>query len=278
MKKIVIPTTQSDNLTAQLKCLYQTFKQFKFGEQVEFDLSNLQWACPMLVLPLAAYIQESGSTYKNSKIESYLSNMHFPGGVQSIPEWQMEKNFIPIGFLQREDIIQNEKLTSCFTEMIYKIFERTKGIKDAVDYPLTELVANIFEHSKSASGYVFAQFYPKKKYLDICIVDTGRGLAKSYNEEVGFGLSDEQAIRKALEGFSTKPNRHERGYGLNTSKKLICQGLGGGFVLLSGSAVFISSGKKEMIAQLNNFYWQGVIIAYRMPKPEQPIDIHEFIT
>jgi len=53
--------------------------------------------------------------------------------------------------------------------------------------------------------------------------------------------------------------------------------LGGGFVLLSGSAVFISSGKREMIAQLDNFYWQGVVIAYRMPKPEKPIDIHEFI-
>ena len=76
MEKIVISTTQSDNLTAQLKCLYETFKQFKFGEQVEFDLSNLQWACPMLILPLAAYIQKSGSifvSHRNNKIESYLS-------------------------------------------------------------------------------------------------------------------------------------------------------------------------------------------------------------
>ena len=186
MEKIVISTTQSDNLTAQLKCLYETFKQFKFGEQVEFDLSNLQWACPMLILPLAAYIQKSGSifvSHRNNKIESYLSNVHFPDGVQSMPEWQKEKNFIPIGFLQREDMNQNEKLTSCFTKMIYKIFERTQGIIDAVDYPITELVANIFEHSKSKMGFLFGQSFEHKKCLDICIVDKGRGIKKSYEEE-----------------------------------------------------------------------------------------------
>lgn len=84
---------------------------------------------------------------------------------------------------------------------------------------LAELVTNIFEHSKKDTGFIFGQFYPNKNYLDICIVDFGRGFATAYKEEKGLNLSDSDAISEAMRGNSVKPEK-ERGYGIWTSKKL----------------------------------------------------------
>ena len=67
--------------------------------------------------------------------------------------------------------------------MVYKILGSISGAQNAVHYPITEIVTNIFDHSQQDQGFIFGQFYPKKNYLDICIVDCGRGLSKAYADE-----------------------------------------------------------------------------------------------
>ncbi|EKD44036.1 MAG: hypothetical protein ACD_72C00019G0001 [uncultured bacterium] len=52
--------------------------------------------------------------------------------------------------------------------------------------------------------------------------------------------------------------------------------LGGSFTLISGSAALIA-GTQEQIVTLPNFYWQGVIIAYRIPRPTKLVDITPFL-
>jgi len=151
------------------------------------------------------------------------------------------------------------------------------GAQNAVCYPIAELITNIFEHSKKESGFIFGQFYPDKNYLDICIVDCGRGFAKTYKEEKELKLSDAEAITEAMKGNSVKKDK-ERGYGIRTSKEVICKALrGGGFILISGSSALVSTGQGEKLVALSDFYWQGTIIAYRIPKPTGSIDISPYI-
>jgi len=151
------------------------------------------------------------------------------------------------------------------------------GAQSAVTYPIAELVGNIFEHSKKDVGFVFGQFYPIKNYLDICIVDCGRGFTTAYKEEKRLKLSDIDAISEVMRGNSVKTEK-ERGYGIWTSRRIISDVLkGGGFVLISGSAGLIVRDGKEELVSLPDFYWQGVIIAYRIPKPLGPLDISQFL-
>jgi hypothetical protein len=163
-----------------------------------------------------------------------------------------------------------------FAEMVYKVLKPNAQVKDAVYYPITELVDNIFEHSKTKEGYVFAQYYPFKDFVDLCIVDRGRGIAASYKEEKNLNFKDAEAISKALEGYSTKPEV-SRGFGIRTSKEIICKGINGEFILISGGAAFYSSQNNEKIYTLPNFYWKGVIVAYRIPRPDKPVNIYEYI-
>ncbi|TSC94832.1 MAG: hypothetical protein Athens101410_728 [Parcubacteria group bacterium Athens1014_10] len=279
MKNIIISKPKNDSVIAQLSSLYNTFKNVSFGDNLEFNLSLLDWVCPSLILPISAYINSTRSSYKtdNCGIKSYLEKISFPRGVNSISLFQYRtqkyKSYIPISVLKKESGIERERLESLFSEKIYETLGNVPGAQSAVVYPISELATNIFEHSKKDSGFIFGQFYPKKNYLDICIVDCGRGFAAAYKEEKNLNLTDAEAINQAILGNSVKKDR-ERGYGIRTSKNVVCHALkGGSFVLISGSCALLSTGKAEKLVSLPKFYWQGTIIAYRIPKPLGPIDI-----
>jgi len=283
MRKIIILKPRNDSLVAQLESLYKTFINAKFKENLNFDLSLLDWVCPLLILPVSAYINntQSNCEINNSSIKSYLERISFPEGVDSISLFQQRiqkhKSFIPISVLRKEAGASRERLEALFAERIYETLGNVSGAQNAVCYPIAELVTNIFEHSKKDVGFIFGQFYPTKSYLDICIVDCGRGFAATYKEEKGLKLSDIDAIVEAMRGNSVKPEK-ERGYGIWTSKRIICDVLrGGGFILISGSAGLVAETKKERLVSLPNFNWQGVIAAYRIPRPSGSLDISQFL-
>ncbi len=283
MEKIVIPKPKNDSLLAQLESLYKTFEGIKSRKNLIFDLSLIDWACPLLILPISAYVNSTQSSceIEGSPVKSYLEKIVFPKGVDSLSLFQRKvqryKSFIPISVLKKEAGASRERLESLFSEKIYETLGNVSGARNAVCYPIAELVTNIFEHSKKDTGFIFGQFYPTKGYLDICIVDYGRGFARAYKEEKGVELSDSEAISEAMKGNSVKPEK-ERGYGIWTSKKIICNVLnGGGFILISGSSGLIAKKQEEKLTSFPEFYWQGTIIAYRIPKPSGALDISPFL-
>jgi len=283
MKSVLVPKSNNSLLVSQLGSLYGVFRGVDFGDKLEFDLSLLDWVCPLLILPISAYINETQSEPRidSCSIKSYLEKISFPKGVNSMSSFQRQiqkyKTYVPISVLNKEETVDRERLESLFSEKIYEMLGSVSGAQNAVCYPIAELITNIFEHSKKKSGFIFGQFYPIKNYLDICIVDCGRGFANTYKEEKGLKLSDAEAITEAMKGNSVKKDK-ERGYGIRTSKDVVCKALkGGGFILISGSSALVSIEQEEKLVSLSGFYWQGSIIAYRIPKPAGPIDISPYI-
>jgi len=283
MKEILIPSTQSDTLVSQLQTLYRTFKNLTAHEQVHFNLENLQWGCPLLILPLSAHISCTGSTFtapSNANTKSYLDAVSFPAGVDSLSSFEQQirayKTYLPLSVLRTDAGVGRERLEAEFLNMVVAIVGDIPGTQNALRYPVGELVTNIFEHSGEQQGFIFGQWYPKKGYLDICIVDCGRGLTRAYKEERGLDLSDEEAIAEAMKGTSAKSDT-ERGYGIHTSKDVVCRALKGGFVMVSGNTGFYAYESKEQLVSLPNFNWPGVIVAYRIPKPTGEINITPYL-
>ena len=283
MKTIIVKNEKSDNLIEQFIALYLTLVGVSKNEKVTFDLTDTVWLYPMVILPIASYIIKTKSEFKNSKndkTKGYLDTIKFPKGINSINEFslraQTHKNYVPISALERNKGLEREKLETMFSEMMIKSLGSVKGAESAILYPIGELITNIFEHSNDDLGLVFGQYYPKKSFLDICIVDSGRGLRRAYAEDKNIQVRDDEAIKKVLEGESIKAGK-DRGYGVWTSKRMVCEALGGQFILISGSAAFIASQKKQKLLNMPNFYWEGVIISYRIPKPAHKIDITPYL-
>lgn len=281
MNIVKIPKLTNTTLVAQLASLYHTLKGVKTKETIEFDFSDLNFICPLLILPLCAYINESESkTTGTGKHTSYLSAIKFPDGISTVSSFQQQlqfaKNFVPISILKKDYGADRERLETQFATMVNKIIGSIPGAQSAIYHPITELVTNIFDHSQKNQGYIFGQYYPNKKFLDICIVDCGRGLSRVYKEEKGLKLNDEEAIIEVMKGNSTKPGK-ERGFGVRTSKSVVCEALGGEFILISGDTALISDKGQERMVTLPDFYWQGVVISYRIPQPSGAIDIYPYL-
>jgi len=283
MKNVQIRISNNDNFIQQFGVLYSTFKNIDKMERVNFDLTAARWLCPVIILPIAAYITKTRSTFvktQNSSTDAYLDTIHFPKGINSVGELEKAvpkgKTYVPISVLERDKGTERENLESMFSSLIYQLLGSIPGAQNAIYYPIAELVTNIFEHSRDEVGFIFGQYYPKKEYLDICIVDMGRGLAQAYKDEMNLTVSDGQAIEEVLKGQSTK-TLQERGYGIRTSKKVVCEGLNGEFVILSGTTALISSQSSEKLVSLPNFYWQGVVVSCRIPKPKGGIDISGYL-
>lgn len=277
MKNIIVRNT-NNSLAGQLVSLYNAFRDVKENEKVTFDLSGLKWINPLLILPITSHCEKEECDYvlPDNEAGSYLDTVRFPIGVDSVSEFQKLKNYIPITVLKKDSGLEKrERLENCFQEMVHKKVDPGEIAANAILYPIAELVTNIFEHSKKNKGWVFAQWYERKEYLDLCVLDRGRGLAESYKQEKNLNYSDSQAIKEAMTGHSTKDK--ERGYGLRTSKEMVCDGLKGSFILITGNSALISERNSQKLVSLPKFYWKGVIIAYRIPKPKQKIDFYKYL-
>lgn len=268
---------KTDDLSSQLVALYKTLHGLDLAQSTTFDFSLITWINPLLVLPIGSLIQTTGSTFTpSSAISTYLDAIRFPRGVNTVDALQQTKSYIPIGVLERKADVGRERLESAFLQLLTNVIGNIPGSQNAIYYPISELTTNIFDHSKSDTGWILAQWYPNKKFLDLCIVDRGRGLATTYQQELSLTLTDEEAIHKALQGVSTKKEK-ERGYGVRTSKNVVCKALGGNFTLISGNAAFLVEQHNEKIVRLPQFNWPGVIISYRIPQPSGPIDITPYL-
>jgi len=164
METIIIPQPKDNSLITQLVCLYKILKDTKFSDPHNFDVSNINWFYPLLILPLSAHINCFKSTYcgdENNINHSYLDAINFPYGVDSVTIFQQQshahKNYIPISILKKEKGAERERLESLFSMMMYDVLGSMAGAQNAVHYPITELVTNIFDHSKQDRGFMFGQ-------------------------------------------------------------------------------------------------------------------------
>lgn len=122
------------------------------------------------------------------------------------------------------------------------------------------------------------QHYPRKNSLDICVADDGISIPGTYDE---FGIEyadDVDAVRKALRGISTKPDAgHERGYGLRTSTKMVCEGLRGSILLSSGTGTLYKNRSEDPTAELPDQQWPGTVFAARLNLPDDAFEWAKYV-
>jgi len=79
--------------------------------------------------------------------------------------------------------------------------------------------------------------------------------------------TDVHALEQAINGKSTKQITETRGYGIDTSRRMLVDGLKGKYFLLSGTAMYIYTNDFEQIVPLvRNVEWSGTMLALRIPQ------------
>ena len=119
---------------------------------------------------------------------------------------------------------------------ISKEIEKLKtspGFIQFILYSISELFANINEHSQAKTAWVTIRINKRDSLIEI--FDNGIGLRKSYFLKEIYPKNDFSAIEFALGGLSTKKGQ-ERGFGLFTIRKAISS-LAGEMIIESGEGL-----------------------------------------
>lgn len=298
MLQILMPSQIDDNrIGSSFNHLFRIINETEKSDDndIVFDFSNTKILNPFFLLPLLLYKNNSGKNISYCKVpvlfSRYLKSIHFYEPLDAekkehfhaYMESFSEKRYIPIVKFPAskcKDDVKNEIL-GVIGNLLKKQLNLKGNMYMAFNYFLSELIDNITEHSYSKYGYIFAQYYPKMGYIDICIADEGITILGSYiksgNKDI---TTDVEAIQKASIGVSTKnlPDAENRGYGIVTSKAMLSEGLKGDFFLFSGGAFFRKSALEEVFIDLpNSIKWDGTIILLRIPYNDTDFDFYKYL-
>ncbi|MHC9541855.1 MAG: hypothetical protein AB9903_20300 [Vulcanimicrobiota bacterium] len=264
-------------------------KDLEESSTIELDLSKLRFITPLSIIPLASLLmnyKEMGHIFTlkepiDPDCAQYLNTIGFLKD-REIQEGLLGRKsfgYIPILHIPSRGP-ERENLVSSFESLFLGKMGISKGSNfgQTVGYVIDELLANVWEHSRSHCSYLQCQFYPGSEMLELCLADRGVGIADSYRN-VGIKIADdESAIDYALNGQSSKSfNDEERGYGIPTVKRIATQSeISGEFLLLSGNAAFWSSQRYEKKYIFEEWCWKGTLLALRLKK-NQSIDLYGYV-
>lgn len=251
------------------------------GEMIIVDFSRTEFISPVFALSLIVYLSRCGKKISFEGIKDYLDVIGLgSGGIRpdrmrkseflALMEGYSKKRYIPIvSFPASSDNDEKEAISSVIESIIIRQLNMPSNVALGLKYMVGELLDNITEHSKSDRGFIFAQSYPQKGYLDLCLADRGVTLLGSYqrllNNEIA---SDMEAIKAANRGISSKnlPDAENRGFGIRTSKRMLIEGLGGQYLMISGSCFYLKRpGFDSFYNVPSGLRWNGTILALRLP-------------
>ena len=285
--EIKISNPGNDKMGASFRVLLEVLEQMKAIERnddIVIDMSQLTFVHPLLILPLSALITNLTKNQKqikyrlNNDTDRYLDTIRFPSGFDAMTtkKWNdyllkfRDKTYLPICQVpasEQATLIREELLTT-FENIALHQLQITGQMISVIKYLISEAIDNIVDHANISNGWIMIQNYPTKGFLDVCILDTGIGILGSYRSfNIPNIRNDVEALKQAINGHSTKQLTETRGYGIDTSRQMLVDGLKGKYFLFSGSAFYIYTSELEQITPLNDsINWKGTILALRIPR------------
>lgn len=256
-------------LPGQLKNYIEFCRISKSATDTCLDLKKLGYIYPTTLLPLLVkHPCQNLEIIPEGDCASYLKFMANQKGAET----KCDLSYFPPIFLPKDN--------AEYSPTIKKLYEfhndgKEYGGEKAFKLTIGELADNIYQHSNFEKAMVFAQKYPHKKFVEICIMDNGIGILNALKAYGAIFSSDAQAIFYATKGLSSK-SEQERGRGIRGCISMYCRSANATMLIVSGTgAVFIDKSLKPNLFKFpDNYNLQGTLISFRIPYPCKEVDIY----
>lgn len=255
-----------------------------YSEDVIWDFSKCSFLHPFLIGGLCVYRLKSDRTIKLQGLtgytQRYLSLIHFDESLElpnadaaeALMTEYGSKSYIPICRFRTEDDETIDSITAALQKIIQRQANLPARFTSALSYLLSELTANIHDHSRSFYGYMFSQYLAREGCINLCIIDNGISIAGSFQSSPKYDdklLGNEgEILNMALSHCSTKnlPDQENRGFGLPTTKKMLAEGMKGSFLIVSGNAFHRHDPHGQQTVELQQgLGWDGTFVLLKIP-------------
>ena len=138
-------------------------------------------------------------------------------------------------FHSSEDVA---RIVDAYIEELQKSAQFYKGVLNAIEWSLNEVLDNVIQHSKIGFGYVMGQLHQNSKNIAFTVFDSGQGIFNSMKDSVHHPLTTIDAITMAVKEEVTRDKRIGQGNGLFGLHSIVKQGKGK-LVITSGNGSYI---------------------------------------
>ncbi len=253
-------------------CAYK----IQYKQKGYLDLSGEKFMYPTTLLPLLILIGEIPPNEtimpENRDLANYIQvalGQHLTHDT---------KTYIPLTKLPKQ-----QRDASLIVEKIRRLAEDTEiAVENSNEliYIVEELIANIYEHSEFREAYIFAQRYKNRGVMDLCFVDDGITIPRSF-ERIGIIYDRNlhaEAIYNALHGLSSK-REPGRGTGLKSVGRVVREGFEGEILIVSGFGAVYAAAKGEplFINLLEETEFKGTLASIRVPLKKAVKSLYDFL-
>lgn len=130
------------------------------------------------------------------------------------------------------------RIVDAFIEELQKSAQFYKGVLNAIEWSLNEVLDNVIQHSKIGFGYVMGQLHQTSKNIAFTIFDSGQGMYNSMKDSVHHPRTTTDAITLAIQEEVTRDKSIGQGNGLFGLHSIVKQGKGK-LVITSGEGSYI---------------------------------------
>ena len=167
-----------------------------------------------------------------------------------------EGRFLPLKLVEADaDVFE---CVNAICDLVIHQFDNAGSFVPAMEWAVNEIVDNILIHSETpVPGAVCAQYFPKKRRLDIGICDLGRGIMASLATTRKL-WSHGDAVTLALERGVTRDPEVGQGNGMAGALEIVRKN-GGGLHVWTGDVVYrVEQGKELGFSRIPSLPGTGV--------------------
>ncbi|MCK9150480.1 ATP-binding protein [Methanobacterium alcaliphilum] len=245
-----------------LKDCFTKFCQIKNGHNGDNDwfVTSYPFLYPTTLMPLLEYIVSNDLRVRfHPNVAGYVKTI-LPKNTSN--KSISKRTYIQIAML-RPGYVGG---TSVLDEVIHLLSKQYGGL-DSLYYLLSELTSNIYDHSEFTKAFIMAQEYPKKEFTEICIYDNGISIPQCFQNHGFDSSSDANYIHQAINGKSTKKEDTGRGYGINSSTRMVIDGFDGEMFIASRNGAIQITKEKMLGYKCEGMYeLEGTLVSMRLPK------------
>ena len=222
------------------------------------DLSSIEFLYPTSIAILSLFIKSNKPKriiFHNEDVLQYFHVIMY-GNVSN------SKTYIP--FIE---LSENQYNYDTKNNEVYNAIRAWSGnIYEPLYYIINELRSNVDDHARHTNAYVLAQYYPKRRFVEVAIIDDGIGIPNSLRNAHKFvnTINDSDLIIKAIEGYSSKPEEG-RAFGLGSSLHIAVERMNGEALVASiKGMIYLNNDSREMLIS-DTGYIKGTLIGIRIP-------------